>query len=322
MTAAFSGAAHVIKEDFFQHRGSAHSMETRGCIAEFDDATGQTRIWVTSQSPHQFKGAYADIMGLDDQAVNVIVPPDVGGGFGPKAVMWPEQFVIPACALIAGRPVKWIEDRREHFMCAYQERDQHWHGELALDANGKILGLRVGLIHDTGAYVPWGVVVPWITCTTVPGPYVVPAYEMRCQVVFTNKVPVTPVRGAGRPQAATFMERMLDLGADQVGIARDEIRRRNFVQPEQMPYEVGLVFRDGKPVVYDSGDYPKCQEMALDQADFAGFEARKRAALSDGRYIGIGTASYIEATGLGPFEGVSVHVQRSGKVIVHTRLQL
>ncbi len=315
---AFATASHVITEEIFQHRGSAHSMETRGCISEYDDATGQTRIWVTSQSPHQFKGAFADMMDLVDQDVHVIVPPDVGGGFGPKAVMWPEQFVIPACALIAGRPVKWIEDRREHFMCAYQERDQHWSGELALDAQGKILGLRARLIHDTGAYVPWGVVVPWITCTTVPGPYVIPAYEMRCEVVFTNKVPVTPVRGAGRPQAATFMERMLDIGADRVGIGRDEIRRRNFVQPEQMPYEVGLVFRDGKPVVYDSGDYPQCQAMVLEQANFAEFGQRQRQARSEGRYIGIGTASYIEATGLGPFEGVSVHVQRNGKVIVHT----
>ena len=141
---------------------------------------------------------------------------------------------------------------------------------------------------------------------------------MQCQVVFTNKVPVTPVRGAGRPQAATFMERMLDKSADTIGIARDEIRRRNFVPADAMPYEVGLVFRDGKPVVYDSGDYPRCQEMVLEAARFTSFTERQQTARANGRYIGIGTASYIEATGLGPFEGVSVHVQRNGKVVVHT----
>ena len=193
-----------------------------------------------------------------------------------------------------------------------------WEGELALDESGRILGLRTRMLHDAGAYMTWGIVCPWISCTTVPGPYVVPAYEMRCQVVMTNKPPVTPVRGAGRPQAAYFMERMMDRAAQAVGLERDEIRRRNYIQPEQMPYAVGLIFRYGQPVEYDTGDYPRCHAMALEAADFAGFKERRRRARAEGRHLGIGTSSYIEATGLGPYEGVSVHLQRNGEVVVHT----
>ena len=317
LDAAFDAAAHVVAFACDQHRGSAHALECRALIARHDALTDAMTLWSNTQTPHQYRGAYADLMGLTEQQVRVIAE-DVGGGFGPKAVMYPEQFAVPACALITGRPVKWVEDRREHFVCATQERDQHWDGEMALDADGRILGYRVRLLHDNGAYLPWGIVAPYISSVTVPGPYVVPAFEIQTRVVFTNRVPITPVRGAGRPQAATFTERMMDRAAEALGLDRAEIRRRNYVQPEQMPYSVGLVFRDGRPIVYDSGDYPAVHDKALAMADYAGFPARQAAARAEGRYLGVGIASYVEATGLGPFEAVSVHVMRSGKVIVHT----
>ncbi|MDX1432945.1 MAG: xanthine dehydrogenase family protein molybdopterin-binding subunit [Gammaproteobacteria bacterium] len=315
--AAFAGAAHVVEESFFQHRGSAHPIECRAVLARHDAATGVMTVWCNTQSPHQYKGAYADVMGLPEHRVHVIAP-DVGGGFGPKTILYPEQFSIPACALVCGRPVKWTEDRHEHFLTAYQERDQHWRGRLALDGDGRILGLEVDLLHDIGAYLPWGIVQPYISSVTVPGPYLVPAYRIRTRVAMTNKVPVTPVRGAGRPQAAFFMERMMDRAAERVGVDREAIRRRNFVLPEQMPYEVGLLFRDGRPIVYDSGDYPRCHESAIARSGYRDFERRRREARAEGRWIGIGTASYVEATGLGPYEGVNVHLQRNGKVVVHT----
>ena len=189
---------------------------------------------------------------------------------------------------------------------------------MALDRDGHILAVRGHLLHDTGAYVPWGVVVPHICAATVPGPYVLPAYRMDVDVVYTNKVPVTPVRGAGRPQAVFFMERLMDLAAQALAVDPAELRRRNFVQPEQMPYAVGLVFRDGSAVVYDSGDYPRCQRLALERADWAGFPARQRAARNEGRHIGIATASYVEGTGLGPFEGVNIKVQHDGRVLLTT----
>jgi carbon-monoxide dehydrogenase large subunit len=313
--AAFANAAHVVRGKFFQHRGSAHAMECRTLLARHDPATDSYTIWAGTQSPHQYRDAFALAMGIADEQVRVIAP-DVGGGFGPKTVLYPDQFALPACARLAGRPVKWIEDRREHFLTTYQERDQHWAGELALDAGGRLLGLRARLLHDGGAYQTWGVVVPHICAATVPGPYVLPAYSIEVTVAMTNKVPVTPVRGAGRPQAVFFMERMMDRAAKTLGLDPAEIRRRNFIQPEQMPYEVGLVFRDGTRVTYDSGDYPRCQALALARAGYDGFAKRQAGARAEGRYIGIGTASYVEGTGLGPFEGASVRVQRNGKVVL------
>jgi carbon-monoxide dehydrogenase large subunit len=174
------------------------------------------------------------------------------------------------------------------------------------------------MAHDNGAYLPWGIILPWIAVTTTPGPYVVPNIGIDLKVVFTNKVPTTPLRGAGRPQGVFAMERILDKAAAQLGIGRDEIRRRNLVQPEQMPYAVGFIYRDGKPVIYDSGDYPACQAKALELADYAGFPERQAAALKQGRHIGIGIGSYVEGTGLGPFEGATVRVQQNGRVTILT----
>ncbi len=257
------------------------------------------------------------MLGRELETIRVIAP-DVGGGFGPKAIFYPEEAVIPAVALKIGRPVKWIEDRREHFLCATQERDQYWDVAIATDADGKIRGVRGRMLHDSGAFLPWGIIMPYIAAATVPGPYVVPAYQLETTVVLTNKVPTTPVRGAGRPQAVFAMERLMDRVAHELQLDRAEVRRRNFIKPEQMPYEVGLIFRDGKPLIYDSGDYPRGQETALAEADYEGFRERQRAAREQGRFIGIGLGNYVEGTGLGPFEGVTVRVLPSGKVAVAT----
>jgi carbon-monoxide dehydrogenase large subunit len=174
------------------------------------------------------------------------------------------------------------------------------------------------MLHDTGAFLPWGVVLPFIAATTVPGPYVLPAYELDVTVAYTNKVATTPVRGAGRPQAVFAMERLLDRAARELSLDRVEIRRRNLIQKSQMPYRVGLIFRDGKPVVYDSGDYPATLEKALALADYRDFPRRQKEALRQGRHIGIGIGSYVEGTGLGPFEGVGVRVLQNGKISVQS----
>ncbi|MGH7087500.1 MAG: molybdopterin cofactor-binding domain-containing protein, partial [Stellaceae bacterium] len=236
----------------------------------------------------------------------------------PKAVFYAEDAVIGVAALRLGRPVKWIEDRREHFLSATQERDQYWDMEAAFYRAGKLLGVRGAMLHDSGAYVPWGIIMPYIAAVTVPGPYVLPAYRLDVRVAYTNKVATTPVRGAGRPQAVFAMERLMDRAARALGLDRAEIRRRNFVPPSAMPYAVGLTFRDGKPLVYDSGDYPKCQEAALALAAYGDFPARQQAARRAGRLIGIGLANYVEGTGLGPFEGVTVRVLQTGEVAVRS----
>ena len=315
--AAFAGAAHVFEEVIWQHRGGGMALETRAVLASHDPVSDVLTVWSGTQTPHLGRGTLADLLDRNIESIRMIAP-DVGGGFGPKAIFYPEEAVIPVAALKLGRPVKWIEDRREHFLCATQERDQYWSMAIAVDGDGKILGLRGKMLHDSGAFVPWGIIMPYIAAVTVPGPYVVPAYRLETVVVLTNKVPTTPVRGAGRPQAVFAMERLLDGVARELALDRAEVRRRNFIQPEQMPYAVGLLFRDGKPLVYDSGDYPKGQAAALTLAKYESFRERQRAALDQGRLIGIGLGNYVEGTGLGPFEGVTVRVLPSGKVAVAT----
>ena len=314
---AFKSAETIVRETFWQHRGCGHAMETRGVVAQYERVTGQLTTWSAGQTPFADKMNLVEILAWDPHRVRVIHP-DVGGGFGPKASFYVEHAVVAAAAVLLERPVKWIEDRLEHFIATNQERDQYWDMELALDAAGKILGLRIGMIHDAGAYLPWGIIMPYIGVTTTPGPYAVSNIDIELKVVFTNKVPTTPVRGAGRPQAAFAMERILDKAARILHIDRDEIRRRNFVTPAQMPYAVGFIYRDGKPVVYDSGDYPACQEKALEASDYAGFAARRAKALTEGRYLGIGIGNYVEGTGLGPFEGATVRIQQDGRITILT----
>ncbi|MEH2498881.1 carbon-monoxide dehydrogenase large subunit [Bradyrhizobium sp. AZCC 1678] len=315
--AAFADSPHVFREEIFQHRGGGMAMETRGVVAQYDRAGDMLNVWSATQTPHIGRRMIADLLGRSVEKVRVIAP-DVGGGFGPKAIFYPEEAVVAAAALKLGVPIKWIEDRREHLICATQERDQYWDVEIAVERDGKIRGVRGSLLHDTGAFVPWGVIMPYIASATVPGPYVLPAYSLDVTVALTNKVATTPVRGAGRPQAVFAMERLMDRVARELSLDPAEVRRRNFIQPDQMPYNVGLVFRDGKPVVYDSGDYPKAQSAALELCDYQGFPARQQAALREGRYLGMGLANYVEGTGLGPFEGVTVRIQQNGKIAVAT----
>jgi carbon-monoxide dehydrogenase large subunit len=314
---AFSRARHVARVSLWQNRGGGHAIECRAVLARYDEVEDALTVWIAGQSPHASKRQIAEMLPHDANRVRVIMP-DVGGGFGPKGIPYAEEPVIAACAKTLSRPVKWIEDRREHFLATTQERDQYWDLELALDAQGSILGLRGTLLCDNGAYFPFGIILPYIAATTTPGPYVIPAFHLDVKVVLTNKVATTPVRGAGRPQAVFAMERLMDKAAQLTGIDRAELRRRNLIGPQRMPYNVGLTFRDGKPMTYDSGDYPACQAKAEALADYAGFPARQAAAREEGRYIGIGIGNYVEGTGLGPFEGGTVRVMPTGRVAVIT----
>lgn len=311
---AFTRAAHVFKEELFQHRGAAHPMECRAMLAHQDTLTDTLTIWANTQAPHQLRDVYCRMTGAADDKVRVIAP-NTGGGFGSKVQAYPEHIATAAAAMLTKRPVKYIEDRREHFLSTHQERDQLWAVEIAVDGDGKVLGVRGNLMHDSGAYLPWGVITPFISATTMPGPYVVPAYRMKVTCIFTNKVATTPVRGAGRPQAAFAMERLMDRVARELGLDPAEVRRRNYVPANRMPYAVGLTFRDGSPVVYDSGDYPACQKLALDRARYGDFRAEQAALRAKGRYVGIGIGSYIEGTGLGPFEGATVQVTPGGQIL-------
>ena len=315
--AAFARAPHVVEEKFWMHRGCGIPIETRAVVAQYDRFDDRLTVWSATQTPHLGRRILADLLDRDIETIRMVAP-DVGGGFGIKAPFYPEEAVIPAAALMLGRPVKWSEDRRENFLSATQERDQYWTMAVALDGDGKILGLRGDSLHDQGAYMPWGIVMPYIAAVAVLGPYAIPAYRLDLTVAMNNKVPVAPVRGAGRPQAVFAIERVLDRAAHALGLDRAELRRRNLVTPERMPYDTGLVLGGGKPVVFHGGDYPAGQASAIKAARYDDFPARQSEARKNGRYIGIGIANYVEGTGLGPYEGATVRVMPNGKVAVAT----
>jgi aerobic carbon-monoxide dehydrogenase large subunit len=314
---AIKTAPHVHHESLWQHRGCGHAMEGRAVTAVYDPNDDLLTSWSATQAPYLVKSVIGLMLGLDDTKIRVVAP-DVGGGFGPKGIVYQEDVVVPWLARKLGRPIGWVEDRYEQSVSTTQERDEYAEADVAYDDQGKLIAIRVGVIHDTGAYLPWGVITPMIGATTLPGPYVLPNYKMVVHVALTNKIATSPLRGTGRPQAVFTIERLLDRIAQALDLDPVVVRERNMIRPEQLPYKVGIVGRDGSPVTYDSGDYPKCQRMALDKIDYAGFSTRQRAALEKGRYIGIGIANLVEATGLGPYEGASVRVLTSGKIGVFT----
>ncbi|SLN56863.1 xanthine dehydrogenase family protein molybdopterin-binding subunit [Roseisalinus antarcticus] len=314
--AAFAKAAHVFTDDLWIHRGCGHSLEGRGVVAEC--RPGQALcVWSSTQMPNDVFYMLAGMLRIEQDDLRVITP-DVGGGFGPKYCFYPEEAAISAAALVLRRNLKWVEDRRETFVSSIQERDQYWSMQIAVDEDGTLRGLRGHMIHDQGAYAPKPVNLPYNSVTAVTGPYILPAYHMDVDVVHTNKVPVSSVRGAGYPQAAFVMERMLDLVATRLDIDRAELRTRNLIPADAMPYTKKLKARSGKDLVYDSGDYPAAQAEVLAAAGWHDFPERQRAALAEGRYIGIGLANALKGTGRGPFETGAVRINQDGSVSIFT----
>jgi carbon-monoxide dehydrogenase large subunit len=313
----FAKAAHRFTESFALHRGGCHSMECRGVVVDLDRPSGGLTVWTSSQSPYMVRRFLAGYLGRDESELRVVAP-DVGGGFGPKANVYPEEFAVALAAIKSGRPVKWIEDRQEHFLATTQQRDQFWTLEVACNSEGRVLGVRGRCNHDNGAYAPYGLILPATALASFPGPYALEAFDIAIDVVLTNLVPTTPVRGAGRPNTAFVLERLADRVARELGLSREDVRRRSFVRADQMPYVTGGKMRDGSPVAYDSGDYTHALELALQNIDLAGFAKRQAEAKARGRLLGLGFASCVEDTGLGPFEGASVRVTPAGKVVVST----
>ena len=314
---AFARAPHTARISLKQHRGGAHSMEGRGAVAVYDANEDRLTLWTSTQLAHEVRAFLMQLLARDENQIRVVAP-DVGGGFGAKFVMYPEEVALCAASLHLRCPVKWIEDRREHFLAAVQERDQYWDIEVAFDDHGRVLGLRGDLIHDQGAYTPQGLNLPYNASTGVTGPYIVPAYELRVLVVETNKVATMPVRGAGYPEAAFVMERTLDRIARKLALDRAEVRLRNFVPTDKIPYVTPLKTRAGSSITLDSGDFPRSLDIALTAIDYAGFVGRQRRARAEGRYLGIGIGNGMKGTGRGPFESGIVRVGRSGRISVYT----
>ena len=314
-TRELARAPVVLQERFHLHRGAGMAMETRAIAARWDAELGQMTVWSTTQAPQILRRLLARYLAIPEHAVRVVTQ-DIGGGFGPKAIIYAEDILVPFLARALGRPVRFVETRREHLQAVTQERDQ-WHNvEVGFTREGRIVAVRDAFTHDCGAFVSWGVIVPILTSVSVPGPYRVPNYEVTLTAVYTNRVPVTPVRGAGRPQAVFVMERMLDLASERLGIDRVQLRERNLIRPDEFPYDVGLVSRDNSPRRYDSGNYPECLRRVAEAVGAAGFPEEREHARTAGRAIGLGFALFVEDTGLGPYEGIRVRVDPLGHVYV------
>lgn len=308
----------VIRRRFLYDRGAAAAIENRGIVAYWDPRCRELTVWDTTQAPIPIRNGLARMLGLLESQVRVIAP-FVGGGFGPKIMMfYPEEVLVPWAAMQLRRPVKWIEDRRENFFATTQERGQVHDAEIALTREGRIIGVKDVFLHDTGAYNPYGLTVPINTQCTLLGPYEVPHYYSEFKAVFTNKPIVTPVRGAGRQHGVFVMERLLDFAARELGLDRTEIRTRNYIAPADFPHNNRIIFQDSAPLVYDSGNYVAAMERAKELIGYHTFPQIKRKLRSSGRHLGLGIVSYVEGTGIGPYEGARVTVEPSGKVRVAT----
>lgn len=313
---AIAAAPRKIRRTFFHHRYAAMPMECRGVAAEWDERTDAYTIWASTQVVHWVQREIASTLQVPEARVRVIAP-DVGGGFGVKGHVYPEDMLLPFLAKMLRRPVKWLETRAEHLLCSCHSRDQHHEAEIAFDDDGRILAFKDSFIVDCGAWNPLGVAVMYNTAAHLAGPYRIEHFSVEARVAATNKVPNAPYRGAGRPEAVQVMERLMDLVANELGLEPAEVRRRNMITHAEMPYSVGIPYRDGEPIVYDSGDYPKALSQALEAiGGLDAFRKRQKEARDQGRFIGLGLGCYTEGTGVGSFEGATVRIDPTGKVYV------
>ncbi|HEX5077285.1 MAG TPA: molybdopterin cofactor-binding domain-containing protein, partial [Gemmatimonadaceae bacterium] len=324
---ALASAAKVVRQRLVNQRLIPVAMEPRACLATYVRASDELTLWVTSQNPHVHRlimGAF--VLGLPEHKFRVISP-DVGGGFGSKIFVYTEEVVVAWLARTLERPVKWTAERRESFMTDSHGRDHVTDVEMAFDANGRIVGLRVKTLANLGAHLTlFAPAIPtYLYGTLLSGQYRIPAIHADVTGVFTHTTPVDAYRGAGRPEACYLLERMIDLGAGELGIDPAEVRRRNFIPADQFPYQTPVALQ------YDSGNYEPALDRALDMVDYPNLRAEQEKLRKQGRYIGVGLSSYIEACGLAPsqvvgqlgsqaglYESATVRVHPTGKVTVQT----
>ncbi|MGD8792332.1 MAG: xanthine dehydrogenase family protein molybdopterin-binding subunit [Anaerolineae bacterium] len=317
--AAKAQADLVVERRIFIDRCAAGAMENRGIVAHWEPKAQHLTVWDTTQAPIPIRNGLAALFGLSASQVRVIAP-FVGGGFGPKIMLYyPEEVMLTWATLQLGLPIKWIEDRRENFFATTQERSQVHYAEMALSKDGRILGIKHEFIHDTGAYDPYGLTIPLNTQSHAMGAYDVPNYWSDLKVVFTNKTIVTPVRGAGRPQGIFVAERLLDIAARELGIDRIEIRRKNLIPPDAFPYEHDIIDQAFAPLILDSGNYEATLQRAAAMIGYQKFIEEEQPRLrAEGKHVGLGIVPFIETTGVGPYEGARVTIETDGRVSVAT----
>ena len=312
---AFRRAELSFSEQFTIQRHTGMPMETRGLIAEYNRGTKVLTVWGPTKVPYFNRSVLATFLGLPEHGIHFIEP-DVGGGFGVRGEFYPEDFLIPFLALRLDRPVKWIEDRREHFLAANHSREQRWEVEVAAGKEGDLQAVKARIWNDMGAYIrTHSATVPALSATIFPGPYRLANYWCEWNAVITNKTPIGTYRAPGRYECNFVRERLMDLISSRLGLDPAAVRFRNFIQPQEMPYSVGTSVLE-TPIIYDSGDYPRLMRKAV---ELSGYDRFKEVSRRVGElYLGIGLACFVEKTGLGPFEAARVRMDRSGKAVVYT----
>jgi aerobic carbon-monoxide dehydrogenase large subunit len=311
----FAEAETVVEIRLTYPRVTGVPIEGRAVLAVPDAQSGRLTVWSSTQVPFNVRTAVASALDMSEDAVRVIAP-DVGGGFGIKGHVYPEDVLVPAVARRLGRPAKWVETRREHFLTASGDRDQAHVARLGVRRDGTITALETTFTRDHGAFPTLGGAMTANTMNHLVGPYRVPHYRARADNIVTNKSFGAAYRGAGRPEAALVLDRLLDRGARAIGMDPAAFRRHNLIRPEQMPFATGLTYRDGVPITYDPADYVAAFDALLERLDYAGWRKKQSARRGTARPIGLGLSAYVEGTGIGPFEGADVSVDPSGLVLV------
>ena len=317
---AFSAADVVVSQRMVNQRLAPTSIEPRGVVAHFEPGKEALTIWSSTQNPHILRTYIARMTGLGQDRVRAIAP-EVGGGFGAKINIYGEEYVAAAVSKRLGLPVKWVEDRSEAFLSTIHGRGIIGYVDVAARRDGKVLGLKLRLVADIGAYnMLLTAAIPTLTMLMANGTYAFPAVRATLTEVFTNKTPTDAYRGAGRPEAAYFVERAMDMLAREIGMDPAEVRRQNFIQPDQFPYKTQM------GALYDSGDYEKALDRALVKAGWERLKAERDAARAEGRLVGLGLAMYVEVCGVGPSGGLpnggwehsQVTVERDGRISATT----
>ncbi len=313
---ALAGAEVVVAASLAYPRVAGMPLETRGVLAAPDPIGGGLTVWTSTQVPFAVRSGIAPVVGLPEERIRVIVP-DVGGGFGVKGHVYPEELLVPAVARRLGRPVKWAETRREHCLAAAGDRDQVHEARIGLQRDGRIVAIETTFTRDHGASPTLGEAITLNTINHLPGPYRVPNYRGVGRNILTHKTFAAAYRGAGRPEAAFVLDRLLDRAARRIGMDPAELRRRNLIRADEMPSPTGLTYRDGAPIIYDPADYPAAFDRLLVALDYPGWRAEQARRRGGPRPIGLGLCAYVEGTGIGPFEGADIRVDPDGTVFVH-----
>jgi carbon-monoxide dehydrogenase large subunit len=313
---AFARAPVVVAARLAYPRVAGMPLETRGVLAAPDPIGGGLTVWTSTQVPFAVRSAIAPVVGLAEERIRVLVP-DVGGGFGVKGHVYPEEILVAVVARRLGRPVKWVETRSEHCLTAAGDRDQVHEARIGLERDGHIIAIETAFTRDHGVAPTLGEAITLNTINHLPGPYHVPHYRGTGRNVLTHKTFAAAYRGAGRPEAAFVLDRLLDRAARTIGMDPAALRRLNLIRPDEMPVRTGLTYRDGAPITYDPADYPAAFDRLLATLDYDGWRGRQAARRGGPRPIGIGLCAYVEGTGIGPFEGADIRVDPDGTVFVH-----